>query len=437
MHLPQMVKKAIHMLNAAGHRAYAVGGCVRDAVMGIAPHDFDLASSATPEEMLCVFRGSRVIETGLKHGTVTVLMDGMPIEITTFRSAQGFARTLEEDLAHRDLTMNAMAYHPDEGVVDPFGGRADIENGVIRCVADAQSRILEDPLRMLRAARFASVFGFAIEQETQNAIDRHRDLLAGVSAERLASELIKLLCGRDVRRVLMEQVRLIGAFIPELLPMEGFDQKNHHHIYTVLEHTAAAVENIPATPVLRLAMLLHDIGKPPCFQIREDGEGHFYGHAAKSTEMAQDILARLKLDNHTRERVTLLVKYHDHVIEPSAKAVKRMLLKLGEEAFDELVLVKRADNLAQHPDYRSRQQGLDELVRVKAEIMAQSQCFSLKDLALGGRDLLALGVRPGPEIGRTLEKLLDAVVAEEVENTREALEKAAASILLQGGNFHA
>lgn len=422
MHLPKPALKALSMLHAAGYAAYAVGGCVRDAVMGIEPHDFDLASSATPEEMLKVFKGHRLIETGLKHGTVTVLMDGMPLEITTFRSADGgYARTLEEDLLHRDLTMNAMAYHPEEGIIDPFGGQKDIQNGVIRCVDNAESRILEDPLRMLRAARFASVFGFAVEEETQKAMAIHKELLREVSVERLASELIKLLCGKDVRRVLMEQIRLIGAFIPELLPMEGFDQKNHHHLYTVLEHTAIAVENIPPTPVLRLTMLLHDIGKPPCFRIHEDGEGHFYGHAAKSTEMAEAILSRLKLDNFTRERVVLLVKYHDHVIEPSAKTVKRMLLKLGEEAFDELVLVKRADNLAQHPDYRGRQQELDELARVKAEVISQSQCFSLKDLALNGRDLMAMGVKPGPQIGQMLGKLLDAVIAEEVENNPESL----------------
>ena len=422
MHLPEAVKKALDMLHDAGYAAYAVGGCVRDAVMGIAPHDFDLASSATPQEMLHVFKGHRLIETGLKHGTVTVLMDGMPLEITTFRSANGaYAHTLEEDLLHRDLTMNAMAYHPGEGVIDPFGGQKDIQNGVIRCVDNAESRILEDPLRMLRAARFASVFGFKVDQDTQRAIDRNREKLGEVSVERLASELIRLLCGRDVRRVLMEQVCLLGVFLPELLPMEGFDQRNHHHLYTVLEHTAIAVENIPPVPVLRLAMLMHDIGKPPCFRIHEDGEGHFYGHAARSTEMADSILERLKMDNATRERAVLLVKYHDHVIEPDAKAVKRMLSKLGEEAFDQLLLVKRADNLAQHPDYRGRLRGLDELARIKAEIIAQSQCFSLKDLAVNGRDLMALGMKPGPQIGQMLQKMLDAVIAGEVENDREAL----------------
>ena len=422
MHLPEAVKKALDMLHDAGYAAYAVGGCVRDAVMGIAPHDFDLASSATPQEMLHVFKGHRLIETGLKHGTVTVLMDGMPLEITTFRSANGaYAHTLEEDLLHRDLTMNAMAYHPGEGVIDPFGGQKDIQNGVIRCVDNAESRILEDPLRMLRAARFASVFGFKVDQDTQRAIDRNREKLGEVSVERLASELIRLLCGRDVRRVLMEQVCLLGVFLPELLPMEGFDQRNHHHLYTVLEHTAIAVENIPPVPVLRLAMLMHDIGKPPCFRIHEDGEGHFYGHAARSTEMADSILERLKMDNATRERAVLLVKYHDHVIEPDAKAVKRMLSKLGEEAFDQLLLVKRADNLAQHPDYRGRLRGLDELARIKAEIIAQSQCFSLKDLAVNGRDLMALGMKPGPQIGQMLQKMLDAVIAGDVENDREAL----------------
>lgn len=420
--LPKPVLTTLRALGEAGYQAYLVGGSVRDALMGREPHDFDIASSAEPQQVLEVFRGRRVIETGLKHGTVTVLVEGMALEITTFRSADGgFAQTLEEDLGHRDLTMNAIAYHPDKGVVDPFGGAEDIRAGVIRCVGDAEARITEDPLRMLRAARFSSVFGFAIHADTQRAIDLHCEKLISVSAERLASELIKLLCGQDARRVLMEQIRLIGTFIPEALAMEGFDQQNHHHIFTVLEHTAVAVEHVPPTPVMRLAMFLHDIGKPPCFKVREDGEGHFYGHAAKSTEMAEEILVRLKLDNHTRERVALLVKYHDLVIGETPKAVKRMLAKVGEEAFDQLILVKRADNMAQHPDLRDRQQYLDSLERIKADILAADECFSLKDLKLNGRDLMAMGVKPGPQIGRMLETMLDAVIGEEVENTKEAL----------------
>jgi len=421
--LPDQVLKVISRLNAAGHEAWLVGGSVRDAFMGKEPHDFDMATSALPDEMMQIFAGERVIETGLKHGTVTVLVDGMPLEITTFRAGNTgeYAKTLREDMLHRDLTMNAIAYHPDHGFVDPFGGCGDLRRGLIRCVENAEARVLEDPLRIMRAARFASVFGFAIDPETQAAMDKHRRRLTGVSVERLASELIKLLCGRDVRRVLMEQIDVIGTFIPEVLPMKGFDQRNPHHIYTVLEHTAVSVESIPPEPVLRLTMLLHDIGKPSAFRTGEDGVGHFYGHAAASTAMADEILARLKLDNFTRERVVQLVRYHDHVIEPDKRLVKRMLGKLTPEVFDQLILVKRADNLAQHPDYRSRQSDLDELVRIKNEVMESQQCFSLKDLALNGRDLIALGVKPGPALGQMLEKLLEAVINEEAENTREAL----------------
>ena len=276
---------------------------------------------------------------------------------------------------------------------------------------------------MLRAARFASVLGFAVDPETQSAIDENRALLKNVSVERIASEFAKLLCGRDVRRVILDQIALIGVFIPEALPMQGFDQRNHHHIYDVLTHTAVAVENVPADPVLRLAAFLHDIGKPPCYFLGEDGEGHFHGHAAKSTEMAGDILARLKLDNHTRESVETLVRYHDHVIDPTPRAVKRMLGKIGPEGFTQLVALKRADNLAQHPDYRGRQSYLDDLLSIRDEVLSSQQCFSMKDLAVNGRDLIRLGMKPGPQMGEVLNALLEAVIEEKVENTKEALEK--------------
>lgn len=422
LQLPTPVLHALERITSAGYEAFVAGGCVRDALLGREPHDFDIASSARPDQLLDVFEGCRVIETGLQHGTVTVLLSGMPIEITTYRGEDGaFAQTLQEDLCRRDLTINAMAYHPKKGLQDPFHGQEDLQKGLIRCTGDANERILEDPLRMLRAARFASVLGFKIHPDTQAAMDKHRALLQNVSVERLASELVKLLCGKDVRRVLMEQIRLIGAFMPEALPMEGFQQHNRHHIYDVLEHTAAVVESIPAEPILRLAAFLHDIGKPPCFQIREDGQGHFYGHAQKSTEMAEAILARLKTDNFTRERVTLLVKYHDMLIDPSPKTVKRLLAKMGVEAFDQLIWLKRADNMGQSPDLRHRQDYLDGVCAIRDMVLAQSQCFSLKDLALNGRDLMQMGMKPGPEIGKTLEMLLDQVISDEVKNEREAL----------------
>ena len=424
LHLPQPILTALSRITAAGHEAFVAGGCVRDALLGREPHDFDIASSARPEQLMEVFSGCRVIETGLKHGTVTVLIGGMPIEITTYRGEDGaFAQTLAEDLCRRDLTINAMAYHPEKGLQDPFLGQNDLQNALIRCTGDANERILEDPLRMLRAARFASVLGFAIDPSTQDAMDKHRALLGGVSAERLASEFVKLLCGKDARRVLTEQIRLIGVFIPEALPMEHFDQHNHHHIYDVLVHTAVAVENIPPEPVLRLAAFFHDIGKPPCFRMGEDGEGHFRHHAQKSTEIAEEVLARLKMDTFTRERVALLVKYHDMLIDPTPKAVKRLLGKIGVEAFDQLILVKRADNWAQPEKYRARQQYLDEVMAIRTRVLEESQCFSLKDLAISGRDLMALGMKPGPEIGRTLEMLLEKVISDEVENNAEALKE--------------
>ena len=430
--LPEPVLAALARLEDAGWSAYAVGGCVRDLLRGTEPGDYDIATDAPPEETERVFAAERVIETGLKHGTVTVLLSGMPLEITTFRvdgtysdsrrpDAVRFTSSLREDLARRDFTVNAIAFHPAEGIIDPFSGREDLAARMIRCVGDPDARLREDALRILRALRFAAVLGYEIEPATDAALRRNRDLLVKISAERVQIELCKLICGVNARRILMDYPDVLGVVLPEFLPMRGFDQHNVHHIYDVLQHTAVTVEHAPATPALRLAALLHDIGKPDCFTLDEAGVGHFYGHPERSAEIADAILRRLRFDNATRERVVTLVRWHDRPIVQTERAVRRALNQLGPEVFFELLALKRADNLAQSPDYRGRQAEYDALERIAREILERRECFSLRDLAVKGDDLAALGFPKTKRLGETLRYLLDAVIDGEAPNEKDAL----------------
>ena len=430
--LPAPVREAIAALNRAGHEAYLVGGCVRDALRGQLPHDYDITTSALPAEVAACFAGRTIIETGLKHGTLTLHSGGMDLEITTFRTdgvyedhrhpaAVCFARTLQEDLARRDFTINAMAYHPQTGLVDLFGGRRDLEHGVLRCVGDPAKRFDEDALRILRALRFAAVLDFAIDAETARALSAQKELLHAVSGERIREELVRLLCGRSAASVLSSYLDVLAAVIPELLPMKGFEQKNPHHIYDVWEHTLAVVRSIPPTSHLRLAALLHDIGKPDCFTEDANGIGHFYQHDRLGAETARRILRRLKFDNETTLRVVTLVREHGRQIEPSAKAVKRVLRRFGPEIFFDLIALKRADAAGQSPAFAFRQDLYDRLEQMAADILSQKQCFCRKDLAVNGRGLMAAGLPAGRELGLALDKLLDAVFDEKVANEKDAL----------------
>ena len=433
IHIPDEVKTAISTLAANGFEAYIVGGCVRDSLLGGNPKDYDITTSAEPEEVEKIFGNFRVIETGIKHGTVTVLINKMPLEITTFRIDSDysdnrhpenvtFTKSLEEDTARRDFTMNALAYNDERGICDFYGGTDDIKNKIIRCVGDADKRFGEDALRIMRAIRFSSVLGFEIEENTKRAVFKNKELLRNISSERIASELVKLLCGANVRKVLMEYIDVLGVVIPELLPMKGFDQKNIHHIYDVLEHTAAAVENIEPTPVLRLTALFHDIGKPECFFMK-DGQGHFYGHADIGADMTTKILSRLKFDNNTKNTVTKLVKIHDVQIEETDTAVKRCMNKHTPEIFFLLLKMKRADTLAQSPMCRERLEYLDRLEKRANEIINRKACFSMKDLAVNGNDLIKLGVKPGKELGNILKHLLEAVIEGKLPNDKNTLIK--------------
>ena len=430
--LPEAAIKAIEMLAAQGYEAYAVGGVVRNSLMGTDSSDIDITTSALPQQTKDVFKNYNVIETGIKHGTVTVIIDGAPVEITTYRTeteysdsrrpdSVKFTASLKEDCARRDFTINAVCYSPAEGIADFYGGIDDMKAGIIRCVGESNSRFAEDALRILRAIRFAAVLGFEIEENTRKAIFANMHLLKNISAERIYTELCKLLCGRNVKKVLMEYVDVLGVFMPEILPLKNFDQKNYHHIYDVLEHTAVAVESCPAIPQLRLAALLHDFGKPASFTIDEKGVGHFYGHGDISFEISKDILARLKVSAEDHTFISRLVKYHDTLIEPTEKAVKRALNKHGEDFVRRLLLLKRADNAGQNVALFDRREEYDRLEAVIDSVIEKQRCFTLKQLAVNGNSLKEIGINPSVHTGRILNSLLEMVIDGKLENRSDIL----------------
>ena len=425
--LPTQVNTALTLLNEAGFEAFVVGGAVRDLLRGSHVHDWDITTSALPEQTKAVFAGCRLIETGIKHGTVTVLMDGFPLEITTYRTegtysdhrrpdSVFFTRSLEEDLARRDLTVNAMAYHPHTGVVDPFGGQADLHARIIRCVGDPDKRFQEDALRMLRALRFASRLGFSIEPETAAAIHKNRELLTHVAAERIREELTGLLCGGCVESILRQYHDVLAIPIPELAPLTGFKQYNCHHCHDVWGHTIAAVAAAPDLPVLRWAALLHDTGKPDRFFRSEDGVGHFYGHAEESAKITAVVTARLRFDNATRDTVCFLTEHHHLFLDISEKTVKKAVLRFGKDKLKLLLWLLRADTLGHSPCCFHH---LDDIRRLEQLISVVPE-FTVKDLAVNGSDLLALGYK-GPQIGQTLASLVDAIFLNGLENRKDVL----------------
>lgn len=436
IHLPTDVKMIIDALNGQGHQAYAVGGCVRDSILGVAPKDWDICTSALPEEMQRAFAGWHVVETGLKHGTLTVVLNHVPYEVTTFRvdgtytdhrhpDQVRFVQNVREDLARRDFTVNAMAYHPETGLVDAFGGQADLAAGIIRCVGEPERRFDEDALRILRALRFASIYHFAIEEKTAAAVHILKGTLIGVAAERIRVELAKLLCGPGAGSILRDYADVIFQVLPELAPMLGFEQHTPFHRCDVWEHTVRAVESIPAAEVLRLAMLLHDSGKPSAFTLDENGVGHAYGHQAISAEIAARALENLRVDNATRERVLLLVKHHDIPMDATPQCLKRRLHQFGEEMVRQLIEVRRADMMGKgtmtaeeiNAQAESLRQALDTL-------LATQPCVTLKSLDVHGGDLMQLGIK-GKAVGQCLGYLLNQVMDNRVSNNRADLLAAA------------
>ncbi len=430
MEIPENVQAVLKTLEAAGHEAWCVGGCVRDALMGRSPEDWDVTSSARPEETLALF-GHRGLPTGLKHGTVTVKTEEGPVEVTTYRidgtyrdhrrpETVAFSRSLDEDLARRDFTVNAMARNLRGELRDPFGGREDLRRGILRCVGEPDRRFQEDALRILRGLRFAATLGLGIEPGTAAAVRRNRDGLRNIAAERIQAEFFKLLPGKDAAEVLRGCPEAFGVFWPELLAMVGFCQRNRHHCFDVWEHTLHALAAAPGDLVLRCTMLLHDVGKPDSFTLDEQGVGHFYGHPAVSCDLADKMLRRLKCAAEFRETVVRLVEWHDRDIPRTDKSIRRALRILGEEDLRRLILVKRADNLGQAPAYWDRQKELDKAEEILDKLLAEDACFSLKQLALKGGDLLALGLS-GPAVGKALEELLEKVIDGVLPNDREAL----------------
>lgn len=431
--LSEEIITILNKLNKNGFEAFLVGGFVRDIIMGKDPNDADMATNATPTEMLEVFKDFRTVETGIKHGTITVIINRKPFEITTYRTEKGysdcrhpdkvnFEEKITDDLSRRDFTVNSIAYSPEAGFVDPFGGKEDIEKKIIRCVGEPEKRFSEDSLRILRALRFSSVLSFSIDNETEKAMFKCKSLLKHISRERVFAELSKMLCGDNIKEVLIKYSDIISDVLPEIKEMQGFNQHNFHHIYDVLEHTAVVCENAPALPHLRFAALFHDCGKPDCFSLDEKGVGHFYSHASISAKKAEKALLRLRCDNKTRERVIKLIKLHDAPIEESEAAVKRKLAKIGEEVFFDLIELKRADTMGLAPEFHSRMAHFDVLESMAKQIISQKSCFSLKDLKINGNDLSAMGLK-GKEIGQILNLLLDAVMEKKVENEKNALLK--------------
>lgn len=430
--IPPAVLQILQLLRAAGHSAYVVGGCVRDSLLGKTPADWDVATAALPEQVKSTLNSYPIWETGLRHGTVTVLAAEQPVEVTTYRvegsytdgrhpDAVRFIKDLYEDLRRRDFTVNAMAYHPEEGLIDPFGGQADLLARQIRCVGDPDARLTEDALRILRALRFSAVLSFSIVSETAAALRRHAAMLSNIASERISSELLRLLCGPQALPVLRDFREIIGQALPALVPMFDFSQNNPHHIYDVYMHTLHVVEAVPPERVLRLAALFHDCGKPSCYSEDEQGIGHFYRHPVVGAAIAEQAMRQLRLDNDTIRQVVTLVAYHDVALEPTRACVRRWLNRLGEPAFRRLLLLKRADNLGQAPAYQDRQQLLDELETILQQVIEDSLCFSLKDLAVKGDDLTEIGIPSGPELGKLLSRLLTEVLEERCPNERDAL----------------
>ncbi len=435
--VPPQARRVIEVLEAAGHDAWCVGGFVRDSLLGRPVSDIDIACSALwPQtEKACLAAGMRVHRTGEKHGTVTVVCDDAAFEVTTFRvdgaysdarhpDEVRFVRSLEEDLARRDFTINAMAYHPLRGFADPFGGLEDARRGIIRTVGDPAQRFGEDALRILRACRFSSQLGFSLDGATYQAMLEGKRCLLRVSSERITAELQKLLLGDNVRDALLQTVDVLSAVLPELVAMKGFDQCTPYHCYDVLEHTARAVAGTPPYPLVRWAALFHDMGKPAAFFKEPGGRGHFYGHAKISVPLAQGIMDRLTFSTAFRDRVLLLVERHDDVFDATSRAVKRALARIGGdvELFRALCDLKRGDASAQAPAYaEERMRRADDLLRVLDGILAEGGAFTLKHLAVNGRDAMDAGIAQGPSVGAALAAALDAVIDERIPNDREAL----------------
>ena len=447
--MPQGAAYIISELNENGFEAYIVGGCVRDSLLGKLPHDWDITTSATPQEVKRIFK--RTVDTGIQHGTVTVLVDRThsdggeyAYEVTTSRvdgiyedhrrpKEVSFSTSLSEDLKRRDFTINAMAYNDAEGVIDIFGGREDLTKKLIRCVGEPSERFDEDALRILRAARFAAQLGFSIDEPTKAAMKNQAKYLHDISAERIREELTKLIISDNPSMLVAAyEIGITNEFLPEFDLMMNTPQNNPNHTYSVGIHTIKVMENVPNDVTLRYAALLHDVGKSECRTTDENGTDHYYGHQDKGSKLAYDILRRLKFDNETIDKVTKLVLYHDYGISGNVniKSFRRFLAKLGVENFDDYIIIRNADRLGQSDYNREiKEKNISELKKMYDEVISQNQCLTVKNLNIDGKDLIALGMKPGKKLGDVLKDLLEKVLDEPDLNKKDELIRLAKNMI--------
>lgn len=434
---PQEACELLRIFDDAGIEAWAVGGCVRDSLLRRPFSDIDFASNASWQQVksICESRGIRTHETGTKHGTITVIYESSAYEVTTFRSdgaytdarhpdSVSFVHTIEEDLARRDFTINAIAYRPDKGIVDPYGGREDIASRTIKAVGDPNKRFAEDALRILRACRFSSELGFSIEEQTRKAMVRCKSYLLSISSERITHELNRMLLGPCAGTALLECVDALSAVMPELVAMKGFDQKSPYHAYDVLKHTAKVIDGVPPYPLARWAALFHDFGKPATFFVDDGGVGHFHAHPKLSVPIAEGAMRRLTFSQATMDRVLLLVRHHDDVMQANRKSVKRMLAKLDGDVdlFRSLCDLKRGDARGKMPNIVEAQvEMVNDLERICDEMIRDDEAFCIRDLAINGQDIMNLGVKQGPLIGKILTSALNATIENEIGNTHDEL----------------
>lgn len=430
--IPEKVNTIIHKLQTYGFEAYAVGGCVRDSFLGREPQDWDITTSATPQQTKELFPKS--FDTGIEHGTITVLIGREGFEVTTYRidgeyednrhpREVQFTRSLSEDLLRRDFTINAMAYNDEKGLVDIFGGMEDLEKKIIRCVGNARARFGEDALRILRAVRFSAQLGFEIEGNTKQAAKELASNLKDISSERIQVELVKLLISNhpDMIRTCYE-LGITGMVLPEFDRMMETEQENPHHCYNVGEHTLRSLSYVDGDKVLRIAMLLHDVGKPECKTVDENGVAHFKTHDLAGEIRAKEVLTRLKFDNDTKRKVSKLIRFHDYRMPATTKSVRRAMNKMGKDIFPMYLAVRYADMMAQSMYQRAeKEETLQGIRRCYEDIINNQECTSLKELAITGGDLIRAGMCPGPEIGRTLNELLEEVIDDPIKNTKEQL----------------
>lgn len=438
--LPKNVKTIIKILNTHNYEAFIVGGCVRDSVIGLTPHDWDICTNAKPEEIKKCFENFNTFDSGIKHGTISVVLDGEVFEVTTYRidgtysdnrrpDSVTFTSDITQDLARRDFTINAMAYNEKRGLIDPYGGRNDLSDKIIKCVGNPDFRFNEDALRIIRALRFASVYNFEIDDESAKSIHKNADLLNNIAVERISVELNKLLSGNGAEKILNNYRDVIAVFIPEIKPMFDYNQHTKHHNRDLWHHITYAVKSIDNSPLLRMSMLLHDIGKPKACKRDEDGTCHFKGHPKYSAEMAENILRRLKYSNDFIETCITLIKYHDVRFSGSKRQLRHVMSAIGDKNVELLLKIQRADIMAQS-DYKHKEklEKLDLACQTYKEILADKDCFTLKQLKINGNDIKNLGLSEGIKIGKILKILLGLVIEDKIENEKSALIKKAEEI---------